>query len=244
MPLLRTEQDPIRTERIEAEFNLMGVPIADMTMLVCPEGSSPEPTIETQIRAASLIKAVRRIGGSSRTVLSTDGVSPTTTETDVQDGDRVRSYRIQYGAGYFDYEYERTGEESPVRGTIKLPAAATIHDLHSALLMLRAWKPRLEEQAHFYIVLGRRLWRVEARSAGRGVLMLRGTPKLTTRIDGEARRLDGKDALDPAKGRRTFSLWIEEGAQAVPVQVTSSSSYGDVTMTLVQYQSSPRVCEP
>lgn len=211
-----------------------------MVLRVCPGEAPGESTVESRIRAAALIRAVRSVGGTGRTVLSPELDAPVTSEFDVIDGDVTRSYRIQFAPGRFDYEFQKTGEELR-RGRHELPEPATPHDLHTALLLLRAWNPRLDEEAHFYVVLGRRPWRVRARSAGRAVLLIGGSPRVTTRIDGEAHRVD-KDTLDPDKDYRTFSLWFEEGANAVPVRLSATSGYGDVTMTLVRYESSAGPC--
>lgn len=243
-PLLQREESARLTvpERMTGEFTLLGVPVGDVVMELCPKNATREAIMETRIQAAALIRAVRRIGGNARTTLSSDGASPTKTQVSVLDGEKTRAYLIQYQPGSFDFEYRRDPEEEPLRGSYALPEPATIHDLHSALLLLRNWQPHLAEEAHFFVVLGRRLFRVEARSAGRTVLMVEGKPRVTTRIDGEATRIDDVDANEAGKSRRTFSLWLEEGRTAVPVRLSATGSYGEVTLTRKHYENTAPLC--
>ena len=238
------QQNPGLTspERLTGEFTIFDVPVGDLVMELCPKAAAREASMETRIQAAALIRAVRSIGGDARTTFAPDGASPSRTEVLVVDGEKRRSYLIRYHPGAFDFEYRRSSDEEPLRGSQALPEPATIHDLHSALLLLRAWQPHLDEEAHFYVVMGRRLYRVEARSAGRKVLVIEGTPRVTTRIDGEATRID-IDPSDTGQARRTFSLWLEEGRDAVPVRLSATGTYGDVTMTRTRYERSTSLCK-
>jgi hypothetical protein len=242
--MLRPEATPIHAERIEGEFTLLDVPVGDVVVRICPSVETVPATLETDMRAAALIRAVRRLGGTARTLLEANGSSPSRAESEIYDGKTTRSYQVRFGPGAsFEYEYSKTGEPAR-RGGRTLPVETAIHDVHSALLLLRNWQPRLDEQAQFYVVLGRRLWRVDARSKGRTVLLVKGVPRVTTRIEGEAERVDASDSSDPSTSRRNFSLWFEDGAQRIPLRLTATSSYGDVTMTLTGYERSPRVCDP
>jgi hypothetical protein len=241
--LLRPDTAAIHAERIEGEFTLLDVPVGDVVVRICPSMGTEPAILETRMRAAALIRAVRRLGGTARTLLDANGSAPSRAESEIYDGKITRSYQVRFGPGAsFDYEYSKTGEPMR-RGGRTLPVEATIHDVHSALLLLRNWQPRLDEQAQFYVVLGRRLWRVDARSKGRTVLLVNGAPRVTTRIEGEAERVDASDSSEPSTSRRSFSLWFEDGAQRVPLRLTATSSYGDVTMTLTGYERSPEVCE-
>lgn len=243
-PVLEPARDALHAERISADFSLLDVPVGDLVMQVCPRSDGRGADIDTQMRAATLIRAVRRVGGTAHTTLGADELGPERTEIEVYDGDKTRTYRVSYGPGEYEYEYVKSDEEEPRRGRKTLEVPAIIHDVHSAFLLLRAWKPRLDEHAHFFVVLGRHLYRVDARSAGRKVVIVDGTPRVTTRIDGDARRIGAQGAPDAGSAHRSFSMWFEEGPGAVPVQLTATSSYGEMTMTLTRHERSAAHCEP
>jgi hypothetical protein len=58
----------------------------------------------------------------------------------------------------------------------------------------------------------------------------------TLRFDGRAYRLerDGKRSLDSAE--REFSVWITNDQGRVPVQTTGRTDYGDIKLTIIDYQ--------
>jgi hypothetical protein len=105
---------------------------------------------------------------------------------------------------------------------------------------LRAWRPRLDETAYFYVVLGRRPWRVDVTSRGPEMIKLGDDPRLTYRIDGVAVRL-GEGPDTPPK---RFSLWLSEGAERVPLRMVADASFGQATMTLTGRESGERECAP
>src|SRR5690606_24867190 len=98
---------------------------------------------------------------------ASDG-TPSSSEYDIHEGERLRRYRIRYRPGGFDYVYERDGAVG--HGSDRVPDGAHAHDLQSTLGALRAWRPRLGESANFFVVLGRRLWRAEVQSRGPEVI--------------------------------------------------------------------------
>jgi hypothetical protein len=98
------------------------------------------------------------------------------------------------------------------------------------MVLLRAWRPRLNETAYFHVVLGRRLWRVDVVSAGPQVIKTNGVARLTHRIDGAGARLWRPSDVEP----RRFSLWLSEDPERVPLRMVADASFGEVTMTLTE----------
>jgi hypothetical protein len=125
-------------------------------------------------------------------------------------------------------------------GNNPIPEGAEPHDLHSGLLLLRAWRPRLDETAYFYVVLGRRPWRVEVTSRGPEMIKVGDDPRLTNRIDGVAVRMgDG-----PGNPNKRFSLWLAEGAERIPLRMVADATFGQVTLNLTGRESGERECPP
>jgi len=245
-PLLQMPGRAAPAERILGDVTLVGVPIGEVAIQLCPGHSPEQRSIETKIRPAALIRAVRSLGGRAYTLLSSESSAPIQTQTDVHDGDRTRTYRVSYGPGSFSYVYEKTGAK-PRSGTRELSEPTPLYDLHASMEQLRAWKPRLDDEVHFFVVLGRHLWRVEARFMGPEMLTVRGTPRLTRRIEGRARRIDsdatGKHDVSDAGGtERTFQLWFDQSPQRVPVRLVATANYGDVAMMITDYDRSDAGC--
>lgn len=241
MPVSELTARPSRAERIESEVELLGLQMGKMVLDFCPADS----LINTTIEASPLVRLVRRLSGTATTHLSGGGLTPKRSSVEVHDGDKTRTYRIVYTGTGFEYEYE------PVQGKVERgqnegAGGAPLYDLQSAMALLRSWRPRLGEAAHFYVVLGRYLWRAEASSAGPEMLTVSGAPRLTRRVDGVAFRVDTDGAPKQEEGasdvRRAFSLWFDHDGAGYPVRLVARSTYGDVTMSLTRYVQSDEFC--
>jgi hypothetical protein len=221
--LLSRAPDTVRAEVLQADIALLGLPLAHLESTVCPGRDAT--TLETRVDSAALINALHRSGGDARTELT--GLAALRSEVHIQDGDLLRHYETEHRAGSFDYEYDNGGEARRT-GHGAVPEAAFPHDLQSALLLLRGWRPRLGETGFFFVVLGRRLWRTEVTYAGPQMLQTSGTPRLTHRLDGVSVRLWQPSEIEP----RRFSLWLSEDAERVPLRMVADASFGEVTLTL------------
>jgi uncharacterized protein DUF3108 len=225
-------------ETLRADVSLSGVHLGRIESTWCPHTTGGR--VETEMKPASLLKALTHASGRAETEVELPGWAPRASDYDLREGDVVRTYHVSYHEGRFVYRYEKGGVPQ-LEGSDDVPEQARAHDMQSALLALRAWRPRLAEAAHFYVVLGRRLWRADVRSAGPEVIKIDGVPQLTTRIDGTARRL--WEAPD-APGPRQFSIWFGEQAERVPVRLTADGKYGPVTMTLTERSAALEACQP
>lgn len=231
-----TEALPKAPESLRADVAVSGVHLGRIESTWCPRTGGGQ--LATEMKPSSLVKALMQAGGRARTELDLPEGAPSASEYDLREGDVVRSYQVSYREGRFDFRYDRQGVLQ-LEGLEDVPEQARAHDMQSALMVLRAWRPRLSESAHFYVVLGRRLWRADVRSAGPEVIKVDGVPQLTTRIDGTARRL--WDAPG-APGPRTFSIWFGEQGERAPVRLTADGKYGPVTMTLTGRGSALDAC--
>lgn len=230
-----------RAERIESDVELLGLPMGKMVLDVCPADS----LITTTIQASSLVRLVRRLSGTATTHLSRGGITPERSSVRVLDGDETRTYRIVYTDTGFEYGHERSSG-AVERGRKDVPGGEPLYDLQSAMALLRGWRPQLGGEAYFDVVLGRHLWRAEARFVGPEMLMVSGAPRLTRRVDGVAYRVDTAQESPAGKGpadvRRGFSLWFEGDGAGYPVRLVARSTYGDVTMALSRYRQSDEFC--
>jgi hypothetical protein len=213
-------------EVLRASVEVFGLEIATLESSLC---AAPErgTTIATEVEAAPLVKIVKRTSGEARTDLLEAGGTPRTSDYTFRDGDLVRHYKVDYRAGGYAYVYDNGGFARRA-GQSDVPEGAEPHDMHSAMLLLRAWRPRLGETGYFYAVLGRRPWRVDVTSRGPEMIKLGEEPRLTYRLDGVASRLWEPEGATP----KHFSIWLSEDSARVPLRMVADASFGQVTMTL------------
>lgn len=217
----------LEQELLRAKVELFGLPLGSLESSYCAHRDGV--TVSTRVEPAALVNALHRSGGDARTELSPIG--PSLSEYFVQDGGLLRHYRIEHRAGAFDYLYDNGGEANRT-GQVSVPEGAHAHDLHSALALLRSWRPRLDEVGYFYAVLGRRLWRVDVRHVGPEMIRAQGAPQLTQRLDGVSVRLWQPEAVEP----RRFSLWLSADAARVPLRMVADASFGQVTLALTGHE--------
>jgi uncharacterized protein DUF3108 len=235
-PLEADRTDGLPPEVLAAKVEVYGLPIATLESALCP-GERGGLTVATDVDAAPLVKIVKRTSGEARTELLGPSLSPRSSDYTFRDGDMVRHYSVDYRTGGYSYVYDNGGVESR-RGSDDVPEGAEVHDLQSAMLRLRAWRPRLGETGYLYVVLGRRPWRVEVTSRGPEMVKVGGDARLSYRIDGVARRLWEPDKATP----KHFSLWLSEERERVPLRMVADASFGEVTMTLTRRQAGEVAC--
>jgi hypothetical protein len=225
-PLLLERGVRLKSEVLKASVELFGLQIATLESAWCG-APAHGPSIQTRVEASPLVKVIRRTGGEARTELQAQGGRPRVSDYTFRDGDLVRHYKVDYRAGGYSYVYDNGGVERRV-GADDVPAGAEPYDLQSAMLLLRSWRPRLEEKAYFYVVLGRRPWRVDVTSRGPEMIPVGDDHRLSYRIDGVAERLWQSDDVKP----KHFSLWLSEDPDRTPLRMLADASFGQVTMTL------------
>jgi len=228
----------LESEVLRASVEVFGIEIATLESSLCAPRDG-DATLETAVEAAPLVQVIRRTSGEATTEL-TPSVAPRASDYTFRDGDIVRHYQVDYAGGGYSYVYDNGGIERRT-GVNEVPEGAEPHDMHSAMLLLRSWRPRLEEAAYFYAVLGRRPWRVDVSSRGAEMIKLGDEPRLTYRIDGVAVRLDPPGTEGTAPKR--FSLWLSEDADRVPLRMVADASFGQVTMTLTGRDTGERDCK-
>lgn len=224
-------------EVLRAEVEVFGLQIGTLKSSRCPPTAQALGTMETSVTSAPIVNVIRRTSGEARTELSELSPAPHASEYNFRDGDLLRHYRVEYGAGNYQYAYDNGGPQT-LTGRNEVPEGASPHDLHSAMLLLRTWRPRLGEAAYFYVVLGRKLWRVDVSAAGPQVIKTQGAPRLTHRVDGVAVRLQQSPEVAP----RRFSVWLSEDSDRVPVRMVADASFGELTMTLTERAVGGRSC--
>ncbi len=120
--------------------------------------------------------------------------------------------------------------------TLRLPMMET-HDPLSAILVLRAWEATPGARAVMYSLGGVRVWRTELVVEGREVMKTELGKRATIRIQGTARRLvSGSLEEDKKRPPRTFTVWMTDDDERLPVQITAHTEYGDVVAKATSYE--------
>ncbi len=129
---------------------------------------------------------------------------------------------------------EKSGEKG-IRKKTRLPTVRT-HDPLSALLALRGWKAPRGGRVTVYSLGGTRVWRnvftVEGREDVDGPLGRRAA----IRIRGVATRITPVTLVDDnSKPPRTFTVWLTDDRERIPIRLTAHTELGDVVANATSY---------
>lgn len=118
----------------------------------------------------------------------------------------------------------------------RLPEGAVGHDSHSFLGALRAWEDgRIGERRYMYVLSGSRIWRTDLELVGAET---RDTPMglyPVLQFRGTTQRMTYKMEPDPRRKARSFTIWLSDDANRLPLLIEGSSEYGTAAIKLVGY---------
>jgi hypothetical protein len=220
-------------ERLTGQAVILGIPAADATISIdgdCQAASGPV-TILTSVRATGLFALLARSWLTMDTTLSPTLGLPDSGHTEIEIGKKHRKYTVAYGPGLYRYEYLRS-DGPPINEAVPLPPGARAHDLHTAVLLLRSWRPLPGTKGEFLAVLGRRLWQVDLVFQGPDVAVMNDGPRPAVLIEGLARKLDGNPRERP---ERRFRVWVSDDVDRVPLRAVAESEFGNVQIEATSY---------
>jgi hypothetical protein len=101
---------------------------------------------------------------------------------------------------------------------------------------MRIWEGERDAQRRLFIVGGRRLWRTDVTWVGRETIGTELGNVNAIRLDGVSVRVDHKLRVHRTAKPRTFSVWMSDDADRVPLRVTAMTELGEVEILLTGYE--------
>src|SRR5262249_37094178 len=117
----------------------------------------------------------------------------------------------------------------------RLPVVET-YDPLSAVLALRAWQGRPGARVMIYSLGGSRLWKNAFTVAGTDELDGPLGRRRALRILGVSTRITPALEDDRKAQPRTYTLWLSDDAQRIPMQIVAHTELGDITARATSYQ--------
>jgi hypothetical protein len=109
-------------------------------------------------------------------------------------------------------------------------------DLNSFLIFLRGWEAEVGARIDADVVRSRYVWRIQMEVNRFENLSTAMGNLPTVRYDGEGVRLLRDGTVDTDSDRRSFSIWLTDDADRVPVKLVARTDYGDMLMELQAYR--------
>jgi hypothetical protein len=228
------------SERVTADFSVSGIDAGVLDIRIAPRCNAGHEVLDftTAMRTTGVVRFFARRDGEATTRLNRTSGQPENTSIWLDDGSSRRRYEIRYRPGRFAYSYARPGRPLK-RGKARVPGGVSAHDMQSAMLLLRSWRPEEDTRGFFFVVLGYRLWRADVVYRGSEVIEVGGVERRSVRVEGVAHKLNKKPEDKP----RSFALWFDE-ASRVPLKVVGEARFGTVEFELTAHEVPDRAPVP
>ncbi|HLL22199.1 MAG TPA: DUF3108 domain-containing protein, partial [Kofleriaceae bacterium] len=126
--------------------------------------------------------------------------------------------------------------DEPMKTLVQPVTQHDVWDYNAFLVALRGWEGDTGSTATLEVFRSRYVWKIAITRGGKGTLVtdLGELPVLrydavTSKIDRSGKRWEGQED-------RTFTLWISDDNDRVPLKLDAKSDYGEISMDIVDYQ--------
>jgi hypothetical protein len=197
--------------------------------------------VKSRAATAGAAALVKHIVDEATTVIDMATGRPLALETRVEQGDSKTTATARFTDNTADITYQRSDENQPHRMRIDFGRGAAaapgvmIHDAHSAMAQIRGWRAAPGTKRTVFVVGGRRLWRIDVTYAGQEAIGSVLGNRRAIRFTGESFRARPDFSPETARPSRTFTVWLSDDADRVPLKVTARTELGDIVMELTEY---------
>ncbi len=223
-------------EAMSFEVHLAGVLAGEAQLAVGEIGDvDGRQAIVVRSRAATAGAAalVKKISDEAITTIDVETGHPLNLESVVENNGKRTVAKAKFSGTSAKVSYQRTGEAEKT-STIRLPKE-TLLDAHTAMAKLRGWKGARGDTQTVYVIGGRRLWRIDVTHAGSDTIGTAQGNRRVVMFQGKSYRAKPNMEVESTKPARSFSVWLSDDGDRVPLRVSASTELGEIVMELTEY---------
>jgi hypothetical protein len=224
-------------EQMAFEVRLGGVLAGEAALAVGELGEfegKKAVVVKSRANTAGAAALIKRVTDEATTVIDMESGRPLHLKTFVEMGSKTTTAEATFKGTVADVTYTRSGDPSPHNYKINF-GTNTVHDTHSAMAQVRGWRPAVGTSRSVFVVGGRRLWRVDVKYIGTETIGSAVGNRRAVKFEGASFRARPNFTIETDKPMRTFSVWLSDDADRVPLRVLASTELGDVTVDLTEY---------
>jgi hypothetical protein len=190
--------------------------------------------VKSRANTAGAAALIKRISDEATTVIDMETGRPLKLDTIVEMGQKKTVAEARFTGTIADVTYTRSDDPKPHSYKINF-GTQTVHDTHSAMAQIRGWRPAPGTSRSVFVVGGRRLWRVDVKFVGVETVGSAMGNRRAIKFEGASFRARPNFTVETDKPMRTFSVWLSDDADRVPLRVLANTELGDVTVDLTEY---------
>lgn len=224
-------------EQMSYEVTMAGVIVGEAALAVGQPGlvhGRRSIEVSSSISSAGAFRMIKEIEDDLTSTIDLDSGLTTAIVADVHYGTQKYHADGRFDHDKVDLDWNR-GDGTP-RHTHMDFGALDANDAHSAMAAMRMWEGTPGESHRMYVVGGRKIWETEATWIGKDVIGTRLGNQHAIRIDGTSEQVSGTLRPLGDKKRRTFSIWMSDDADRVPLRIVAHTELGDVEIVLTGYE--------
>lgn len=190
--------------------------------------------VSSVMRSAGAFALIKEVKDEVTSYVDLDQLRPIRSTSDVIFG--PKRYHAETAFTEKGATIEFTPDGQPTRSIHYTFGGAIVHDAHSAMAIVRTWKAEPGERLGLWVLGGRRIWRTEVWLAGTETIGTNLGNQSTIRLDGTSIRSRADLTPEPGKKVRSFSVWLSDDADRVPLRFSAKTELGEISIDLVSYE--------
>jgi hypothetical protein len=111
-----------------------------------------------------------------------------------------------------------------------------VWDYNAFLIAVRAWEGEKGSTASLEVFRSRYVWKMVITLGGKGSLVTELGELPVLRFDAKTTKIDRNGQKWAGQAERTFTLWISDDNDRVPLKLDATSDLGSISMDIVDYQ--------
>lgn len=190
--------------------------------------------VSSVMRSAGAFALIKEVKDEVTSYVDLDQLRPLRSTSDVIFGPKRYHAETTFTPGGATIELTPAGQAA--RSIHYSFGDAIVHDAHSAMALVRTWKAEPGERMGLWVIGGRRIWRTEVWLAGTETIGTFLGNQPTIRLDGTSVRSRADLTPEPNRKVRSFSVWLSDDADRVPLRFAAKTELGEISIDLVGYE--------
>lgn len=190
--------------------------------------------VRSRANTAGAAALLKRIVDEATTVIDIGNGRPLKLDTHVEQGNKKTTATATFVGNVADVTYTRNDDPTPHKYKINF-GTQTVHDTHSAMAQVRGWRPTAGATRQVFVVGGRRLWRVDVKFLGTETVGSALGNRRAIKFEGSSYRAKANFVVESDKPARTFTVWLSDDADRVPLKVVAKTELGEIAVELTEY---------
>jgi hypothetical protein len=190
--------------------------------------------VKSRAATAGAAALVKKISDEATTVIDVATGKPISLDAVIVNGEKRMTATARFEGSKANVTYQRASDPEPKKLTLNF-GNVTVFDAHTAMAQLRGWKAQKGAARTVYVIGGRRLWRVDVTHAGEETIGSALGNRRAIVFHGKSYRAKANMQLETSKAARTFTVWLSDDADRVPLKVVAATELGDIVMELTDY---------